>query len=118
MAHTTEISINGIVTQVTEFDHSAQEIDDTVDAAAGLLPGGTGLPVDRGGTGAQTPQEALANLGAGVRANLGDNCDFTAPINQRGVTSWSIPSEMSPFLTAGRYRRRKAASGLTWNPAG
>ena len=45
-----------------------------------------------------TPQEALANLGAGVRPNLGDNCDFTAPINQRGVTSWSIPSGDVPVF--------------------
>ncbi len=82
MAHTTEIMVNGILTQVTEFDHSAQEIDDTVDALGG----------------AKTPQEALANLGAGVRPNLGDNCDFTAPVNQRGVTSWSIPSGDVPIF--------------------
>lgn len=88
MAHTTEIVVNGIVTQVTEFDHPAQAIDDTVDAAAGLLPGGTGLPVDRGGTGAKTPQQALANLGAGVRENLFDNWDFS--VNQRGQDSYMV----------------------------
>ena len=76
MAHTTEIMVNGILTQVTEFDHPAQKIDDAVEALGG----------------AKTPQEALANLGAGVRPNLGDNCDFTDPINQKGVTSWSVPS--------------------------
>ena len=82
MAHTTEIMVNGILTQVTEFDHSAQEIDDAIDALGG----------------AKTPQEALANLGAGVRPNLGDNCNFTDPINQKGVTSWSLPSGNAPIF--------------------
>ena len=31
MAHQTEIVINGVSTEVTEFDHSAQEIDDGID---------------------------------------------------------------------------------------
>ena len=31
MASVKEIVVNGILTQVTEFDHQAQEIDDTVD---------------------------------------------------------------------------------------
>lgn len=38
--------------------------------------------------GATTSQAALAALGAGVRPNIGDNCDFRTLINQRGVTSW------------------------------
>lgn len=33
MAHQTEIVVNGVVTEVTEFDHTAQEIDDSVDRA-------------------------------------------------------------------------------------
>lgn len=47
---------------------------------------------------ASTTQEALATLGAGVRPNLGDNCDFTDPINQKGVTSWSVPSGDVPIF--------------------
>lgn len=31
MAHKTEIEINGEKVEVTEFDHTAQEIDDAVD---------------------------------------------------------------------------------------
>lgn len=31
MAHQTEIVINGVTTEVTEFDHTAQEIDDGID---------------------------------------------------------------------------------------
>ena len=31
MAHQTEIVVNGTVTEVTEFDHTAQEIDDGID---------------------------------------------------------------------------------------
>lgn len=92
MAHTTEIMVNGILTQVTEFDHSAQEIDDTVDALGG----------------AKTPQEALANLGAGVRPNLLDNWDFRAGhvVNQRGQTSISKPD-----LLNDRWRIYRYASG-------
>ncbi|MBE5055293.1 hypothetical protein INF37_04680 [Pseudoflavonifractor sp. DSM 107456] len=83
MAHTTEIMVNGILTQVTEFDHSAQEIDDAIDALGG----------------AKTPQEALANLGAGVRPTLLRNGFFVGggsqkgsgifPINQRGKLSYA-----------------------------
>lgn len=46
------------------------------------------VPITQGGTGATTPQAALANLGAGVRPNLLDNAIFTGglPVNQRGVS--------------------------------
>ncbi|MBE5054788.1 hypothetical protein INF37_02050 [Pseudoflavonifractor sp. DSM 107456] len=71
MAHTTEIMVNGILTQVTEFDHSAQDIDDAVDAL----------------NGAKTPQEALANLGAGVRPSRIVNGGFKE--NQRGKNSYT-----------------------------
>lgn len=36
MAHKTTINLNGVLTDVTEFDSSAQEIDDAVDAIPGL----------------------------------------------------------------------------------
>ena len=78
MAHTTEIMVNGILTQVTEFGHSAQEIDDAVDALGG----------------AKTPQEALANLGAGVRLNIARNPDFK--INQRNFSSSDWKSGYGP----------------------
>lgn len=87
MAHQTEIVINGVTTEVTEFDHTAQEIDDTVDNLNTLTGGAT------------TPQAALANLGAGVRPNLLDNAIFIGggsqqgggqlPVNQRGQTSYT-----------------------------
>lgn len=68
MAHQTTINVNGQSVSVTEFDHTAQEIDDAVDMS----------------------------LGGGVRPNLLDNWYFVGggtdsgfPINQRGGTSWS-----------------------------
>lgn len=86
MAHQTEIVINGVTTEVTEFDHTAQEIDDGIDNLHTLTGGAT------------TPQGALANLGAGVRPNLLDNAIFIGggsqqgggqlPVNQRGQTSY------------------------------
>lgn len=56
---------------VTEFDHTAQEIDDTVSNLGG----------------ASTPQGAIAALGAGVRPKLNDNPFFL--INQRGQNSYT-----------------------------
>ncbi len=79
MAHQTEIVVNGQTVEVTEFDHTAQEIDDGI----------TNLSTITGG--ATTPQAALNALGAGVRPNLLDNGDFRAGhvVNQRGQTSYS-----------------------------
>lgn len=84
MAHQTEIVINGVTTEVTEFDHTAQEIDDVT----GLFDGAT------------TKQGALAAMGAGVRPNIGDNCCFIGggtagklPVNQRGAISGSTPAD-------------------------
>lgn len=71
MAHQTTIVENGMTYNVTEFDHTAQEIDDTVSNLGG----------------ASTPQGAIAALGAGVRPNLLVNPFFK--INQRGQTSYT-----------------------------
>lgn len=90
MAHQTEIVINGVTTAVTEFDHTAQEIDDGIDNLHNLTGGAT------------TPQGALAALGAGVRPNLLDNAIFIGggsqqgggqlPVNQRGQMSYNTAS--------------------------
>lgn len=77
--------------------YSGEEIDNLLDIVKNG-GGGGGDFADRKLSNLDTPQEALANLGAGVRPNLGDNCDFTVPINQRGVTSWSIPSGDVPIF--------------------
>lgn len=90
---------------------SAEESLNAIQEAIDNLPEGATLVIDNMTTGGKAaalsaeqgkllgslsnltnPQLALANLGAGVRPNLGDNCDFTDPINQKGVTSWSVPS--------------------------
>lgn len=70
MAHSAQINVNGVLTTVTEFDNSAQAIDDAVSNMGA----------------AATPQAALAALGAGVRTNLLINPYF---INQRGQSSYS-----------------------------
>ena len=75
MAHQTEIVINGVTTAVTEFDHTAQEIDDGIDNLHNLTGSAT------------TPQGALANLGAGVRPNELDNPGLC--VNQRGQDSYT-----------------------------
>ena len=71
MAHQTTIIENGMTYNVTEFDHTAQEIDDAVSNLGG----------------ASTPQGAIAALGAGVRPKLNDNPFFL--INQRGESSYT-----------------------------
>ena len=71
MAHQSTIVENGMTYNVTEFDHTAQEIDDAVSNLGG----------------ASTPQGAIAALGAGVRPNLLVNPFFK--INQRNQNSYS-----------------------------
>ena len=73
MAHQSTIVENGMTYNVTEFDHTAQEIDDTVSNLGG----------------ASTPQGAIAALGAGVRPKLNDNPFFL--VNQRGQSSYTGP---------------------------
>lgn len=73
MAHQTTIVENGMTYNVTEFDHTAQEIDDAVSNLGG----------------ASTPQGAIAALGAGVRPKLNDNPFFL--VNQRGQSSYTGP---------------------------
>lgn len=72
MAHQSTIVENGMTYNVTEFDHTAQEIDDTVSNLGG----------------ASTPQGAIAALGAGVRPKLNDNPFFL--VNQRGQSSYTV----------------------------
>ena len=82
--------------------YSGEETDRGVEIALGLDPDGTGIVTpEHGGTGASTPQAALAALGAGVRPNLFDNAYFIGggsqqgggqfPVNQRGQTSYLGP---------------------------
>lgn len=71
MAHQETIVENGMTYNVTEFDHTAQEIDDAVSNLGG----------------ASTPQGAIAALGAGVRPNLLVNPFFK--VNQRGKASYT-----------------------------
>lgn len=120
MAHQTEIVVNGVVTEVTEFDHTAQEIDDMCDAAQSILPDGPGLPVSQGGTGATNQQGALAALGAGVRPNLLDNAIFIGggsqqgggqlPVNQRSQTSYTASG-----YTIDRWKKLNSQGKITVN---
>ncbi len=86
---------NYLMQQVNAAQQAAQELGA---AFSGLYGEGDVVSVAGGGTGATTTQQALANLGAGVRPNLGDNCDFTQPINQRGETSWDGTSNDVPIF--------------------
>ena len=78
--------------------YSGEEIDEAVRK---ILDGEmTGDYADRQLSNLDTPQGALANLGAGVRPNIGDNCCFIGggtagklPVNQRGAISGSTSAD-------------------------
>ena len=87
-----------VITTPPETYYTMQYQGETIDTIlTDLLPaqaGGAGLPVNQGGTGANTPQLALANLGGRPNRNLWDNGYFVGggsqsgygnlPINQKG----------------------------------
>lgn len=78
--------------------YSGEETDRGVEIALGLDPDGTGIVTpEHGGTGADTPQAALANLGAGVRPNLVLNSSLK--VDQRGQTTYTSPSSATSFLS-------------------
>lgn len=115
MAHIITINnpLTGQPQQVIRSDYPAQRIDDVVAAMLSALPGGAGLPVSQGGTGANTPQKALVNLGARPNRNLLDNAYFVGggtagnfPINQLGQTSYT--SQQNTPTCISRWR-------LEWN---
>lgn len=83
MAHQSTIVENGMTYNVTEFDHTAQEIDDAVSNLGG----------------ASTPQGAIAALGAGVRKNWLINPFFS--INQRGASSYSAGNTVDGWVNSG-----------------
>ena len=105
MAHTTNIPVNGELVPVTDFDSTAQQIDDAVAVL--------GAP--------STPQKALANLGAGVRPNLLDNAYFVGggtgwgvfPVNQTGKTSYGAGSAFDRWNINGGTCTLKP-SGVSW----
>lgn len=75
MAHQTEIMVNGVLTVVTEFDHSAQEIDDALFEMSEHIADG-GIHV--------TAEEKQNWDAKAPRENLLDNWYFADPVDQRG----------------------------------
>ena len=89
----------------TNVQQALEELRENIDnIVSGIIPGGSitndmlqgPVSVEKGGTGATTPQAALANLGAGVRPSLLHNGLFIGggtagnlPVNQRGQTSYT-----------------------------
>lgn len=78
--------------------YSGEQIDEAVKK---IMDGEmTGDYADRQLSNLDTPQAALANLGAGMRPNIGDNCCFIGggtagklPVNQRGAISGSTSAD-------------------------
>lgn len=96
MAHQSTIVENGMTYNVTEFDHTAQEIDDAVSNLGG----------------ASTPQGAIAALGAGVRLNLLINPFFRVDQRNRGTYNsggWTLD---------GWYNGASSDSTITQNSNG
>lgn len=99
MATNKEIKINGVMTPVTDFSHTSQEIDDAVTRAleggaidqllAGKEPSISILPISKGGTG--------ANSVNGIRKNIGLRVEEMVPAG--GSTTITLPSN-SLFLVS------------------
>lgn len=80
MAVTKEIKIKGVYTEVTDFDHSAQEIDDATARAleggkidqllAGKEPSISILPISKGGTGSNSVNGIRGNIGLSVKKTV------------------------------------------------
>lgn len=102
----------------TNVQHALEELRKNIDnIVSGIIPGGSitndmlqgPVSVDKGGTGATTPQGALANLGAGVRPNIADNGNLIDAVNQRQFVSttqagrildrWEISSDATINVT-------------------
>lgn len=91
------------ITAPPETYYTMQYQGETIDAILTdllpALPGGSGLPVNQGGTGANTPHLALANLGGRPNRNILDNWYFVGggiqdgygvfPVNQKSEKNYS-----------------------------
>lgn len=94
MATTKEIMVNGVVTEVTEFDHSAQEIDD---ATARALAGGA---IDQLLAGKAPGGYGLGSSGASI-----SDCNLAT---SNGFYKWGSACDNAPFaygcmIVASRY---------------
>lgn len=75
--------------------YNGEEIDSLLDI---VKAGGSGDKfADKQLSNLDTPQEALVNLGAGVRPNLADNWDLRNPINQRGEMTYTVQGVPGPL---------------------
>ena len=81
MAHKTQVEINGEMTEVFEFDHSAQEIDDAVEQ---VLNGGGGSGGESGAAVLYTAQSLTTSQQQQARQNIGavSTADFNAALGE------------------------------------
>lgn len=105
----------------TNVQQALEELRENIDnIVSGIIPGGSitndmlqgPVSVEKGGTGATTPQGALANLGAGVRPNLLINPFFE--VNQRGQSSYGqgLTVDMWRLVTDGNGKATVANDGI------
>lgn len=85
MAKTKQIVVNGMIFDVIDFDHSAQEIDDAVDAALNAEPAIDVLPVEKGGTGVSVLTEIRENIGIAYGATVDANSSGAITFPTNGV---------------------------------
>ena len=108
MAHKTQVEINGEMTEVFEFDHSAQEIDDAVEqvliGGGGSGSGGGGAAVLYTAQSLTTSQQQQARQNIGAVSKSGDT-----------MTGNLMVAKSSPYLHlkntgTGRTARMAATS--------
>lgn len=90
MAHQTEIVVNGQTVEVTEFDHTAQEIDDGIDKVNTL----TGEDIPTSDTDSTSISSQLSNKPANCTLNAGVNLDL---ITHSGMYRINTPTNGPSF---------------------
>lgn len=105
MAHQTEIVINGVSTEVTEFDHTAQEIDDGIDKVNAL----TGEDIPTSASDSTSISSQLSNLEISKAPSgygLGTNCTQ--------ITDWNTAISNGWYKTTTYDPGNNTPDGLAW----
>ena len=105
MAHIEEMLVNGILTPVVKFDHSAQEIDDAVEKIpeSGVAPAGFGLGVNS--YTAITANEIDGLNKTGIYWYLDDNVSIYEDGWNSGKKGWLIHIQGDSNNVLGSYQK-------------
>ena len=123
MAKTKEILVNGLLTQVTEFDHSAQEIDDAVGKVEGgkFAPAGYGLGTSWGNAPDLDANKITGNGVYAANQNVPTNgttwiVHAIVGVNANSQVQYAIDHRLGTGAPTGRLIQRRVCDNGTWLP--